>query len=136
MQTSFMHPPFGFALFYLRSVAPPQVRTSDIYRTLAVSALAGTRPARGARLRAELAGLKRAIAGGWVLGVLILVALVLALLELEIRLPDTSPDSWSRMALRVVQALIGGLLIGILEETFFRGALYSAIRRHVASARR
>ncbi len=32
MQTSFMHPPFGFALFYLRSVAPPSVRTSDIYR--------------------------------------------------------------------------------------------------------
>ncbi|MFZ1327186.1 MAG: TRAP transporter large permease subunit [Candidatus Contendobacter sp.] len=31
MQTSFMHPPFGFALFYLRSVAPPEVRTSDIY---------------------------------------------------------------------------------------------------------
>jgi TRAP-type mannitol/chloroaromatic compound transport system permease large subunit len=31
MQTSFMHPPFGFALFYLRSVAPPQVRTVDIY---------------------------------------------------------------------------------------------------------
>jgi hypothetical protein len=26
-----MHPPFGFALFYLRSVAPPTVRTSDIY---------------------------------------------------------------------------------------------------------
>lgn len=31
MQTSFMHPPFGFALFYLRSVAPATVRTSDIY---------------------------------------------------------------------------------------------------------
>jgi len=31
LQTSFMHPPFGFALFYLRSVAPPQVRTADIY---------------------------------------------------------------------------------------------------------
>jgi tripartite ATP-independent transporter DctM subunit len=31
MQTSFMHPPFGFALFYLRSVAPPQVKTSQIY---------------------------------------------------------------------------------------------------------
>jgi tripartite ATP-independent transporter DctM subunit len=31
MQTSFMHPPFGFALFYLRSVAPPQVRTTNIY---------------------------------------------------------------------------------------------------------
>ena len=32
MQTSFMHPPFGFALFYLRSVAPKTIKTSDIYR--------------------------------------------------------------------------------------------------------
>ena len=31
MQTSFMHPPFGFALFFLRSVAPTSVKTSDIY---------------------------------------------------------------------------------------------------------
>jgi tripartite ATP-independent transporter DctM subunit len=44
MQTSFMHPPFGFALFYLRSIAPaetyvdrvtgqtiPPVKTNDIY---------------------------------------------------------------------------------------------------------
>ena len=31
IQTSFMHPPFGFALFYLKSVAPKAVRTSDIY---------------------------------------------------------------------------------------------------------
>ena len=31
MQTSFMHPPFGFALFYLRGIAPKSVRSSDIY---------------------------------------------------------------------------------------------------------
>ncbi len=31
MQTSFLHPPFGFALFYLRSVAPREIKTSDIY---------------------------------------------------------------------------------------------------------
>jgi hypothetical protein len=31
MQTSFMHPPFGFALFYLRGIAPPSVRSSQIY---------------------------------------------------------------------------------------------------------
>jgi TRAP-type mannitol/chloroaromatic compound transport system permease large subunit len=31
MQTSFMHPPFGFALFYLRSVAPKAVKTTEIY---------------------------------------------------------------------------------------------------------
>ena len=31
IQTSFMHPPFGFALFYLRGIAPPSVKTTDIY---------------------------------------------------------------------------------------------------------
>ncbi|MDP5240534.1 TRAP transporter large permease subunit [Uliginosibacterium sp. 31-16] len=31
MQTSFLHPPFGFALFFLRSVAPATVRTAEIY---------------------------------------------------------------------------------------------------------
>jgi TRAP-type mannitol/chloroaromatic compound transport system permease large subunit len=32
LQTSFLTPPFGFALFYLRGVAPPEVSTGDIYR--------------------------------------------------------------------------------------------------------
>ena len=32
LQTSFMTPPFGFSLFYLKGVAPPEVRTLDIYR--------------------------------------------------------------------------------------------------------
>jgi tripartite ATP-independent transporter DctM subunit len=32
LQTSFLTPPFGFALFYLRGVAPPDIRTSTIYR--------------------------------------------------------------------------------------------------------
>ncbi len=32
LQTSFLTPPFGFALFYLRGVAPSSVKTSDIYR--------------------------------------------------------------------------------------------------------
>jgi tripartite ATP-independent transporter DctM subunit len=31
IQTSFMHPPFGFALFYLRGIAPRSIKTSDIY---------------------------------------------------------------------------------------------------------
>ena len=31
LQTSFMHPPFGFALFYLRGIAPPEIRSSQIY---------------------------------------------------------------------------------------------------------
>ncbi len=32
LQTSFLTPPFGFALFYLRGVAPAHVRTGDIYK--------------------------------------------------------------------------------------------------------
>ncbi len=32
LQTSFLSPPFGFSLFYLKGVCPPEVRTTDIYR--------------------------------------------------------------------------------------------------------
>jgi tripartite ATP-independent transporter DctM subunit len=32
LQTSFLTPPFGFSLFYLKGVAPPEVRTTHIYR--------------------------------------------------------------------------------------------------------
>ena len=32
LQTSFLTPPFGFSLFYLKGVAPPEVRTGQIYR--------------------------------------------------------------------------------------------------------
>jgi TRAP-type mannitol/chloroaromatic compound transport system permease large subunit len=32
LQTSFLTPPFGFALFYLRGVAPPEITTMHIYR--------------------------------------------------------------------------------------------------------
>ncbi len=36
LQTSFLTPPFGFALFYLRRVAPPEVPTSAIYKGVSV----------------------------------------------------------------------------------------------------
>ncbi|MEP3350596.1 MAG: TRAP transporter large permease subunit [Marinomonas sp.] len=32
LQTSFLTPPFGFALFYLRGVAPPEIKTQSIYK--------------------------------------------------------------------------------------------------------
>lgn len=35
LQTSFLTPPFGFALFYLRGVAPGEIKTSQIYRGVA-----------------------------------------------------------------------------------------------------
>ena len=33
MQMSFLSPPFGYALFYLKSVAPPEVTMAQIYRS-------------------------------------------------------------------------------------------------------
>ena len=35
LQTSFLTPPFGFSLFYLKGVSPPEVKTTDIYRGVA-----------------------------------------------------------------------------------------------------
>jgi tripartite ATP-independent transporter DctM subunit len=32
LQTSFLTPPFGFSLFYLKGVAPPEIKTMDIYK--------------------------------------------------------------------------------------------------------
>jgi TRAP-type mannitol/chloroaromatic compound transport system permease large subunit len=33
MQMSFLSPPFGYALFYLKSVAPPEVKMSTIFKS-------------------------------------------------------------------------------------------------------
>lgn len=78
--------------------------------------------------------LRRAVGLGWLLGVVILTLLALALLGLEIRVPDARPSPWSELAGKALLALVGGLLIGVLEETFFRGALYSGIRRREGMA--
>ena len=32
LQTSFLSPPFGFSLFYLKGVAPPSITTGHLYR--------------------------------------------------------------------------------------------------------
>lgn len=72
---------------------------------------------------------------GWLLGVAILVVLVLNLLLLDVRLPDVAEDDWLVPLLeKSLMVLIGGLLTSLLEETFFRGAVYSAIRRSDGAA--
>jgi TRAP-type mannitol/chloroaromatic compound transport system permease large subunit len=35
LQISFLSPPFGYALFYLKGVAPPEIKTTDIWRAAA-----------------------------------------------------------------------------------------------------
>jgi membrane protease YdiL (CAAX protease family) len=72
----------------------------------------------------------RALALGWMSGVIILLVLALTLVALQVRIPDTVGEPWLQDLLeKALQALIGGLLIGLMEETFFRGTLYTAIRR-------
>jgi membrane protease YdiL (CAAX protease family) len=71
----------------------------------------------------------QAMARGWLIGVLILLLLAAALLLLGVRVPDLPADGLLTAILeKGAAALIGGLLIGLLEETFFRGALFGAVR--------
>ncbi len=71
-----------------------------------------------------------ALLRSWLLGAVSLLMLALTLLLLEIRVPDTAADSrLTGLIEKSIQVLIGGLLTSLLEETFFRGALYSAILR-------
>jgi TRAP-type mannitol/chloroaromatic compound transport system permease large subunit len=51
LQTSFLTPPFGFSLFYLRGAAPPEVTTGQIY--------AGVIPFIGLQILGHVAGLVR-----------------------------------------------------------------------------
>jgi len=71
----------------------------------------------------------RAMVRGWLSGVLILLLLAAALLLLQVRVPDLPTDGLvADITERVITALIAGFLIGLLEETFFRGALFGAVR--------
>lgn len=72
---------------------------------------------------------RRTMALGWIYGVVILTCLCAMLLALEVRIPDPEPPTWLQILAKVLHALMGGLLIALWEETFFRGALYTASRR-------
>ena len=65
---------------------------------------------------------------GFALGVLILAALALGLMILDIRVYPRAGEH--PLLIKVVaQGVLGGLAIGFIEETFFRGALFSAVRK-------
>ena len=49
LQTSFLTPPFGWALFFLRGVAPPEITTRDIYTGI-IPFVAHADPGAGAGL--------------------------------------------------------------------------------------
>jgi len=66
---------------------------------------------------------------GWLYGVLILALLTGMLISLGVRTLDPIEDDFLFNLIKtLLSGLIGGLLIGLIEETFFRGAMYQAIR--------
>lgn len=72
----------------------------------------------------------RDLLAGWMSGLLILILLSGALILFGVRSIDFPPGVWLPLLLKTtLVALIGGLLIGFIEETFFRGGLFGAIRR-------
>lgn len=70
---------------------------------------------------------------GFAVGVLILACLSLALLWLDIRVPHLGGEAPPLLKI-VAQGLLGGLAVGFIEETFFRGAMFSAIRNRGGGA--
>jgi uncharacterized protein len=72
--------------------------------------------------------LLRALAVGWLLGVAILLVQAIVLLQLHVLVPS-APPGWFFLVRKAGLAVATGLLVGLLEETFFRGALFYAIRR-------
>ncbi|WP_321527400.1 CPBP family intramembrane glutamic endopeptidase [Sedimenticola selenatireducens] len=67
---------------------------------------------------------------GWLSGLLILMLLSAALILFGVRSVSIPAEAWLPLLLKTtLVALIGGLLIGFIEETFFRGGLFGAIRR-------
>lgn len=70
----------------------------------------------------------RALGLGWLVGVALLLVPALVLVLTAVLVPSPLV-TWDQIARKALQALAAGLLIAWLEETFFRGALWSAIRR-------
>lgn len=72
----------------------------------------------------------RELLRGWFSGLLILLLLSAALLLFGARVFVVPVGEWWPLLLRTaLVALLAGLLIGFIEETFFRGGLFGAIRR-------
>lgn len=70
------------------------------------------------------------LARGWLSGFLILLLLSAVLLLLGVRVAKPAADELVFLLFKTtLVALIGGLLIGFIEETFFRGGLFGAIRK-------
>jgi uncharacterized protein len=67
------------------------------------------------------------LAAGWLGGLALMVPLATLLLGLHVRVPVA--EIQTSVGTLVTQAVISGLAVGLIEETFFRGILFSAVAR-------
>jgi hypothetical protein len=127
-----LHYPLFLLLGQLGEVRPHKILT----RTAMVLAALGLLPllrrmglARRAALGLDVPPgvLRRSVLLGWAIGVAMLLAMGAVLVVSGAR--TWSPEPLSRLPAQVAAALLAGLLVAIIEETFLRGAMYGAIRR-------
>lgn len=64
---------------------------------------------------------------GFGLGVLIMLGLAVLLFALGLRIPSSPTPGWSDIIELLVSAALSGLFVALVEETWFRGALYSLL---------
>jgi uncharacterized protein len=70
---------------------------------------------------------RRQLVIGWTCGIALMAPLVALLLTTDVRVPKAQPDEW--LGWMIVGASISGLTIAFIEETFFRGVLFTAVQR-------
>jgi membrane protease YdiL (CAAX protease family) len=72
---------------------------------------------------------------GILLGTAMLLILALGLVALDVRVPDPEHwGHWGHLPGLLLSGLLAGLAVAVIEETFFRGALFGAIRRESSFA--
>jgi uncharacterized protein len=102
-----------FSLIYLRLTLP-----------LSAATLGFARPAAGALLKC--------LGQAYIAGILIMLALSLMLWLSGIREIDTSRSfALNALGLLLLKAAVGGVVVGIIEEFIFRGALFSSLQQRI-----
>jgi membrane protease YdiL (CAAX protease family) len=66
---------------------------------------------------------------GWLIGAAIMVPLMVMLYQLDVRILKPKFDDVGALALTALAGAASGLTVAFIEETFFRGVLYSAVER-------
>lgn len=73
-----------------------------------------------------------AVFRGLGIGFLILLVLSVGLVLVGARVYAPDDDAWTELLYVVVTGLVGGLLVGLIEETFFRGMMHTGLRRSLS----